>query len=385
MVPKTARADCLREVIDGWREATVEWAKATLALAKELFRARQEFRSNVEFGLWLVENDLDYFNKDDRAALINMGQHAEITRRVLEETDRRSLRLIWQDEIEARLLSVEKTGVPVDEPQKAEESTDNKEENLDEHHEEDKKVDRKPKGALATLPNADLVLSYITNARMRSNIARLINKRKGPIWDLLVESLAIGAFGEPTATEYATLPNLRLVLPWCPPSYAKKYDLTKKAERAQIQQDVFPVVIRHQEELARNPARLPILVQELYRARQVEREEKRREQSISKMPHGQQKIVAFGETIWPRINDAPFSYDELCLAIWFFNFTISQLQTQWDAKSKALQIQQMLKWLTPICRFPNWPTAVRKLCALYSANPGGLCECPPPPANFGIT
>jgi len=145
------------------------------------------------------------------------------------------------------------------------------------------------------------------------------------------------------------------------------------------------VVLKHRDELKINPDRLQSLVQDIYRSRQSEREEKRRQESIAKMPEGQQKIIAFGEIIWPRINDAPYSYDELCLAIWFFNFTVNQLQTNWDAKSRALQMQQMLKWLTPVCKFPNWPTAVRKLCAVYSANPDGRCEFPPPPVNFGIS
>jgi hypothetical protein len=103
------------------------------------------------------------------------------------------------------------------------------------------------------------------------------------------------------------------------------------------------------------------------------------------MPEDQQRVVAFGETIWPRINDAPFTYEELKLAVWFFTFIVNQFPPAWDAQSRGLQIQQTLKWLIPICKYPGWPIALRKLCAAYQTNPEGKCEFPPPPANFGIS
>jgi len=382
------QAERLRSAVCNWKTATIEWGKATLALAEEMYRARQEHASNRDFRIWLIENDLDEeFNGHDRAALISMGEHIEITRLVLEESDRRSVQLIWEHEIKGRLASASKTVLNQTETEESQKSVEFTEEKAEEPIEAETKSDRKKSkhGVLAKLPKGSLVMDYVLNSNVRSAVARITNKRKGPVWDLLVEAIESGAFGDPVASYYTVHPTLRLILPWAPTAYAHRFDLTKSSDRDLIRNDVLPVVLKHRDELKINPDRLQSLVQDIYRSRQSEREEKRRQESIAKMPEGQQKIIAFGEIIWPRINDAPYSYDELCLAIWFFNFTVNQLQTNWDAKSRALQMQQMLKWLTPVCKFPNWPTAVRKLCAVYSANPDGRCEFPPPPVNFGIS
>jgi hypothetical protein len=87
-----------------------DWIAGTLEMASTLYEARQQFPGNREFGCWLFENDLlDCFNKNDRAALINMGAHLELTRRVLQETKSTSYRLIWSDEIVPRVPSAGNT------------------------------------------------------------------------------------------------------------------------------------------------------------------------------------------------------------------------------------------------------------------------------------
>jgi hypothetical protein len=95
----------VRQKLDVWRAANDEWVSATLDLAVELWSARQMHVTDQAFGIWLAENELDETSKDDRAALIGMGQHLETARAVLEDTDRRSLRLIWRDLILPKLVS----------------------------------------------------------------------------------------------------------------------------------------------------------------------------------------------------------------------------------------------------------------------------------------
>src|SRR5271157_3050056 len=108
IIPINAKGEIakeLRRIYEQWHNAGQAWASSTLAFAEKLWEARQQHDSNHAFGIWLAENEIDGLGKDDRAALINMGQHLELTRIALEETDSRSPRLIWRDLIEPKLSS----------------------------------------------------------------------------------------------------------------------------------------------------------------------------------------------------------------------------------------------------------------------------------------
>jgi hypothetical protein len=96
----------LRQKLDRFRAANDEWVSAPLDLATELWNARQMHRDNQAFGRWLAENELDDFGKDDRAALIGMGQHLDEARAALEGTGSRSLQWIWRDRILPNLSSL---------------------------------------------------------------------------------------------------------------------------------------------------------------------------------------------------------------------------------------------------------------------------------------
>lgn len=77
-----------------------EWREGTLELAEALAEARARFSDNKSFGRWLnAMPGLDDLGSDDRAALIGMGRNLDIAREILNETTRRSWRLIWLEEI----------------------------------------------------------------------------------------------------------------------------------------------------------------------------------------------------------------------------------------------------------------------------------------------
>jgi hypothetical protein len=89
-------AEQLRRRFTQQAAATAEWAEVTLDLAVIFAEARQMFPSNIAFGHWLVENELDKWGKDDQAALIHLGQHIELAREVMECSSSQSVRLIWE-------------------------------------------------------------------------------------------------------------------------------------------------------------------------------------------------------------------------------------------------------------------------------------------------
>ena len=89
------------------------WIEGTLELINILDDARNRLGSDQAFGKWLTENGYgeDRITRHDRSALLNMAEHLNVTREVLEQTHRRSWRLIWEEEIQPRLPTA---GQPAD-------------------------------------------------------------------------------------------------------------------------------------------------------------------------------------------------------------------------------------------------------------------------------
>jgi len=94
-------------------EGTNLWIEGTLELINILDDARNRLGSDQAFGKWLTENGYgeDRITRHDRSALLNMAEHLNVTREVLEQTHRRSWRLIWEEEIQPRLPTA---GQPAD-------------------------------------------------------------------------------------------------------------------------------------------------------------------------------------------------------------------------------------------------------------------------------
>lgn len=104
-----------RRIDNAWRRIGAgehEWIEGSLELAQALDEGRKLFQANQAFGQWLVENNHDHVNKDDRAALIGLASDLVLAREVLTQTDRRSYQHIWA-EVKSRFLHVKKTDKPM--------------------------------------------------------------------------------------------------------------------------------------------------------------------------------------------------------------------------------------------------------------------------------
>src|SRR5258708_37791049 len=96
-------ADGIRDNFKRTQFGRREWIEGTVGLAENFWKARQQFAVNQEFSIWLGNNNLDYFGKNDRAALISIGGNIKLTKCVLEETMSVSYRRIWGNERKIRL------------------------------------------------------------------------------------------------------------------------------------------------------------------------------------------------------------------------------------------------------------------------------------------
>jgi hypothetical protein len=88
------------------------WIEGTLELINILHDACESAGNDQAFGRWLRETGYgERITHQDRAALLNMARDLQVTREVLQLTDRRSWRLIWEEEIRPRFTNA---GQPAD-------------------------------------------------------------------------------------------------------------------------------------------------------------------------------------------------------------------------------------------------------------------------------
>ena len=81
-------------------EIRAQWIESKIEMACDLLEARREFRDNIGFHDWLIAERLgdNVLDKDDRAALIEMGADPDRLRTVLKSTNRWSPRYIYKNE-----------------------------------------------------------------------------------------------------------------------------------------------------------------------------------------------------------------------------------------------------------------------------------------------
>jgi len=100
-----------RRIEAGHRRAEkggAEWIEGSLEVAAGLLEGRDAMPANLAFKDWLIQNGLNFYHKNDRAALINLAADLALMRTVLTETDSTSYRLIWQQN-KARFPNTGKT------------------------------------------------------------------------------------------------------------------------------------------------------------------------------------------------------------------------------------------------------------------------------------
>lgn len=72
-----------------------EWIEGSLEIAIAMREGRDAVPENISFSGWLKQNNLNYYDKNDRAALIGMASDIELARTVLAESSSRSYQMIW--------------------------------------------------------------------------------------------------------------------------------------------------------------------------------------------------------------------------------------------------------------------------------------------------
>jgi hypothetical protein len=95
-------AERIAAKIEAWRKNESEWAVVVMDLARELWTARQKHPSDQAFGVWFngrFDNIVKPPTYKERAALLEIGEHADIAAPLLAKTERRSVRTFVDAEL----------------------------------------------------------------------------------------------------------------------------------------------------------------------------------------------------------------------------------------------------------------------------------------------
>jgi hypothetical protein len=348
-------ADRLRSACQHALEAQINWAESILEVAVIMWEARERFASNQEFGHWLVENELDLYSRDDRAALIEMGEQQEISRRVLLETESVSVRLI-RDEVSRRVRSVAKT------PAKATstENAVNPSQNAAGNSESSKKggdsssLKSGPKPKMVNMPRNQEVWGMFTDrniwAALRDNIKGSAGKE---IWELILLAIDQGFIRPSNVT--SKLLNAKLLFTGVSiGTELSHWNLATPKHRKHVQEIIMPAAIANKQAILAEPHKVMEIVdkylQQQDEERQQEKKAKEVQVAVAQMLPGQQQIVTYGETMWPAsVNGSSYDYDQIRAACWHFrsiqNLLVNSPQNS-SVQSEALLIRDSLKWIS---------------------------------------
>jgi hypothetical protein len=375
-----------------------EWIEGSLDLARNFWKARQEFDDNQEFSVWLVKNDLDYFNKDDRAALINMGEDIELTKRVLEETRLFSYQLIWRDDIKPRLLIDKNTAsipVQVSNQQKPAEipanSSNGAEKNLPiiVHLPAGRQRGMSERNPLAEKPRAEEVWNRYHGRKTRAALVKAVKHPGGnELWSLILTAIDQGFLKE-TNSETNTF-SARMLFTEAPPNrgFLTNLDLATSKGRTFVKDVLMPAAIINREAILAEPDRIEQIIDEYRQAQRVEAhkqaQEREVQKAVSRLPAGQQQVVVYGETFWPP-TDSMYDYDQLRAAVWYFRNVSGLLSDGRDNSvgSVAIGIRQSIKFLSEYATFRSDQkkmqtifSLVRNITLVWEQNPNAECKWP---------
>src|SRR5258708_1050988 len=321
-------ADGIRDNFKRTQFGRREWIEGTVGLGEKFWKARQQFGVNQEFSIWLVNNNLDYFDKNDRAALISMGENIELTKCVLEETMSVSYRLIWENEIKLRLSNVTKTtSIPV-QPSNEQKPAENP---VNSSNGDQKSAPiivplmtrsqkmMSNKNPLADKPRAEEVWNRYHGRKTRTALVKAVKHAGGnELWSLILTAIDQGFLKE-TNSETNTF-SARMLFTEAPSKrgFLSDLDLATSKGRTFVKDVLMPAAIAKREAILAEPDRIEQIFDEYRQTQKVEahkQAQKREiEKAVSQLPIGQQQVVVYGETFWPPV-DTLYDYDQLRAAV----------------------------------------------------------------------
>lgn len=395
-----------------------EWIEGTLAVAANLAEARRHFTDNRLFSIWLAENDLAKLSENDRAALISMAANLITLRAVLiEQPEKLHPITIWRkcaDRFNLGQVSKNEPSPPkiVNRPEPTpiplpvESAPAEPAVSVVREGPKPKPENLNTRSPLHGLPRAEEVAAFYLETATRATLGKVFRTRGGrSIWDLVLAAIDGGvvtpthAVIRPSPPTALTMINLRLVLPDAALPYAMRYNLLKSNDRKVVAEDILPAAIANREAYLANPEDLERIVARHGKPDPATIRVARQEAAMRRAADaGQQRIVVFGELMWPH-EQGLYDYDQIRCAIWVFKDfrAIFHAPPGQHPGSQADYIKVSMIWLNQyIARIQVSEPAERhthkmlrvlallhKIADLMQRNPTGECVFPYSPKVEG--
>jgi hypothetical protein len=419
--PKHVLAERIRAAHERAARGRQEWVQGRVDECYALRELRDQFSDNIQFSHWLIENSLEHWGKDDRAAMIAMARAAPhradlefVFQLYADEQFKPDTiwRIIKQKGLEWPVNQFNEA-VSSDDPNTAPAGTSpeiqpetTKQTGQTNEMPDPTPVESEPKvdlprsepkrksGAgtqwkLAKYPDADLVYAHVTRPQSRSALADVVTHKRGgrAIWELLVEAIKLGHYGPPSTGNER--PNLRMILPWVPPgSFADSIEINTQDGRKYVRDIILPL-LAEKPELKLDPSNFgKAVARRRYETEEELRKTRQMEHHASvvakhQFQPGEQEIVAYGTPMWPLEYSLGYTYEELKHACWYANFFLNSIaRRDWSEVSTGMMGRHLIKWIGPIA--PGITTAIKQIFSAYELNPKGECKFPMTPVNFGI-
>jgi hypothetical protein len=346
--------------VDQYNKAQATARKQIMPMALGLLAARRQYPADRVFGDWLQTSSYRELEKDDRAALIKIGEHEAFAAKYIPTTNRTSPRTIW-DAI-AELLPVSHYAKPIAGRSTTEitiVSTAPSAENVQSPESKQQANLPEPVAAITGRhpflgrSRAMEVHAVFKNPNTRTLIGKLLNKRGigNEIWSLILQSIDAG-FLTPTGYEpqHATA---RLLFPNAPPKWANNILLTDTRDLTTVRDQIMPAALANRGAILKAPDQMDRILREhaqrMLSERNANQHRERTEAAKAAMPASESEVIMFGRQFWPSFNAVvPYDYDQLAAAVFFFEDAnrLARLNSDGSPKSCGIRVRQLVKWLS---------------------------------------
>ena len=230
-----------------------------MPMARGLLAAKQKYPATQDFGDWLQTSSYREIEKDDRAALIKIGEHDAFAEKFARSTSLVSPQTIWSaiQGLLSTSYDTNSTSPPTPTPETplviAETPKTDGAPAPKQPSETPKPITSK--SGFYEAPRAQEIAAKFLNKDGRSVLSKIWKDRNGKqIWELITTALDGGLLVETTRTNIS--PTLNLLFPLAPFSYASRFDLTKPPQRKHVKDQILPAMIACRDKLLAEPKRM---------------------------------------------------------------------------------------------------------------------------------
>lgn len=381
------------QAVDQYNRGLKNARASIMPMARGLCAAKHEYPATQDFGDWLHTSAYREIEKDDRAALIKIGEHEDFAAKYMRTTRLISPESIW-DAMRDLLPTSEvpnstSTPPPIPESPPA----------IAQTHESAESPAPKPtpktappitsRSSFYEAPRAQEIATKLLDKKARATLSHVWDDRNGKhIWELITIALDAGLLVE--SAHAIKKPTMHLLFPPAPLSYARHFDLTNPRQRKQIKEEILPAMIACRDQLLASPDNMATILS-AYQAAQAAQQvaavkTERHATAVRALPLAEQELVMFGQPVWPRPNgnQGEYTYDQARAAIWTFrDYEAWNVMAKEDVESFAKRIRNSQRYLGEFVRRTDREQPIARVYSLImwfsrlmEKNPTAECKWP---------